>query len=761
MTSSKTDDDRVSASGGSAMKLTLGLLPMIALAGPFADQAFAQSTTPVELDPISVDGGTGGTGYKTARLKSKKATAPLINTPQTVTVVPQSVIEERNATDLVEVLRNTPGISIDAGENGFSSGGNSVFIRGMNATGSVFVDGARDNGNYTRDTFNVEAVEVVKGPAADNGRGGGSGYVNLVTKTPQLEEFIRASAVAGFDDDGRSRVRSQVDVNQVVDSFAFRFNAMAEGGDIFGRDVADSKAWGVAPSLAYGLGTDFRAILAYEHVERDELPDSGIAFNRNPGENRTSVINIPGAGPRDSWGEFLPRDTFFGAPTDYNDSTSDAFLARFEYDLNESWTISNQTRFQRVDRESVYRIPSATAVLPLPPDSPAGRQYYERVNDTLTNLTNISGEVDFGGFKHSLSGGLELSSEASDAVRGGDSSNVNSVEINTVAAYLYDTVELSEKWLVNGGFRVERYDVDIESSVPDIPGTTGNSFSQSDTTVGGKIGVVYKPRPEGSIYASYGVSQMPHGSLMSNPDISRTGANAFPGFVAGADPVEAHNYEVGVKWDFFDGALSTSAALFHTNKKKVAYNGAAGDPAIVYGEQVIQGAEFGFSGDITPRWSVFGGLLLLDTERKHGAAVDRALVSDYGTTGVIHPGYTGVTSTNGDELAFTPDVSASLWTKYRWDNGLTLGGGVQYVGESWIGRPDDALRVIPNGKFGKLPDHFLVHLMATYEVNDNITVRFNVDNVFDEQYLSTANWNGSWGYLGAPRTYRIGSSFKF
>lgn len=741
------------AAAPAPMKTTLGLLPLLALSAALTGPASAQNGDFV-LEEISVEG-TGGSGaatrYKRDRLQSKKATAPLVDTPQTVTVVPEEVIEERGATDLTEVLRNTPGISIDAGENGFGAGANHVFIRGMNASGSIFTDGSRDNGSFTRDTFNLEQVEVVKGPAADNGRGGGSGYVNLVTKTPTLDNFIRGSTRVGFDDYGQARARGAVDVNQVAGDFAFRFNAMAEGGDILGRDLADSDSWGVAPSIAYGLGTDFRVILAYEHVERKGRPDWGVPINVVPG------VTIPGAGPRTVYLPGDPRDTFYGGLDDFDDTKSDALLARIEYDINDSITISNQTRWSNVHRESAYQLP------------PAATTYrYDRENETFTNQSNLSAEFYTGTFKHNLSAGLEFSRETADSLRFPNNnpvpSQLSNVKVDTVAAYVYDNIELNEQWHINGGLRAERYSVDLESldAVTLLPTGLG-LFEDEHTTLSGKIGVVYKPRPEGSIYASYGISYLPHGSLLSNPDISRTGDNAFPGFVANADPVEAHNYEVGVKWDFFGGDLSATAAAFRTEKKKVAFHGnvGAGDPDIVYGEQVIQGVELGLAGNITSKWSVFGGVLFLDTERKHGPEVDRALQGDYGAGGTTHPDWSPVTSTNGDELAFTPNFSASLWSTYRWDNGLTLGAGVQYVGETWIGRPDDALRVIPNGKFGKLPDYFLVNLMAAYEVNDNITLRFNVDNVFNEKYLTSANWNGSWGNMGAPRTYRFGTSFRF
>ncbi|MET0263919.1 MAG: TonB-dependent receptor plug domain-containing protein, partial [Rariglobus sp.] len=135
-------------------------------------------------------------------LSSPKFTAPLLDTPQTISVIPQSVFNQQGATNLTEVLRNTPGISFNAGENGFSTGAGNFSMRGFDASDSILIDGSRDQGNYLRDTFNVEQVEVAKGPAADNGRGSAGGYVNLVTKTPQAKSFIGGTASYGFDDEG-------------------------------------------------------------------------------------------------------------------------------------------------------------------------------------------------------------------------------------------------------------------------------------------------------------------------------------------------------------------------------------------------------------------------------------------------------------------------------------------------------------------------------------------------------------------------------
>src|SRR5690606_20133673 len=190
-----------------------------------------------------------------------------------------------------------------------------------------------------------------------------------------------------------------------------------------------------------------------------------------------------------------------------------------------------------------------------------------------------------------------------------------------------------------------------------------HGFHDSQFTLSGKVGVVYKPLPNGSVYASFGVSHLPPGSYLSNPDISRTGDNAFPGLIAGADPTRFHNYEIGTKWDLFQNRLTLTAALFRTEKRNAPITGRDIGETVTtlkgYGQQIVQGIELGAAGKITENWSVFGGLLVMDSRRQHSAYLDdvrrRANSGDFSAG----PGLGGPwTSTNGDELAFTPRVSA-------------------------------------------------------------------------------------------------------
>jgi len=711
--------------------------------------------------------------YQRTEASSDKATAPLLDTPQTISVIPRELIRERGARTLAEVLRNTPGISFEAGENGFANSSNNFTLRGFDAGGSVFIDNARDSGSYTRDIFNVEAVEVVKGAAADNGRGSAGGYVNLVTKSPSLDPFASGDVSYGFDQyDSKDRKRATIDVNQPIGgSVAVRINGVWEDSGIPGRALAKSKLWGIAPSVALGLGSPLRVKLSFEHVERDDRPDWGV-----PGATiRDTLAFDPLAGA-------APRDAYYGLITDFDDATSNVVLGRIEYDVSTGVTISNQTRWSKVDRSSRFTIP--TGFTPATLLVPTSTLFYARENKSLTNLTNVAASLDTGGVAHTISAGVELSYEKSSADRFGAAvpasgntslltpnpgrvgaaplvpSQTARIDVRTVAVYLYDTIAVSDQFQITGGVRGENYDVEIDSlTAAGAPIGAADAFRRETFSLGGKLALVYKPADNASFYVSAGTSVLPPGSYLSNPDISRTGDNAFPGLVPGARNIRSDNYEIGVKWDFLGGALSTTAALFRSEKRNVPVTGRdvgeAADSLKGYQKQIAQGLELGVAGAVTPEWNIYGGVLVMDTKRKIAQSLDdarrRANPDDYLT----------VTSTDGDRLAFTPNVSASLWSTYRLPIGLTLGAGVQHVSSSFLGRPDNALRIIPNGRYGKLPAYTIANALIAYDVTDNVELRLNVDNIFNKTYAATTNWNGSRASLGVPRTFLVSAGFGF
>lgn len=717
------------------------------------------SDDPVQLPEVLIE------GQGTAPLSSPKFTAPLIDTPQTISVIPQSVFNQQGATNLTEVLRNTPGISFNAGENGFSTGSSSFAMRGFDSSDSIFIDGARDQGNYLRDTFNIQQVEVAKGAAADNGRVTAGGYVNMVTKTPVSQAFVAGTASFGFDEEGSDeRYRATIDVNQPLsEHVAFRLNAVGQTGGVAGRDVAEKNLWGVAPSLAFGLGTPTRLFLSYQHVEQNDIPDYGVpsAFVKGFEPSGTTLRH-------DQLPAGVERTNYYGLSSDYDDVTSDSFLARVEHDFNADLTLSNQTRYSVTDRKAIFTVVSNYTA---PATVATQRQGFDRENTAISNLTNLTARFDTGSLQHALATGLEISREESESGRdfagiglpAGTANtgtvnpdpdrapgvalvptNFDKVTVDSIGAYVNDTVEFSPRWQASAGLRVEHTKVKIRTSDGAIP-----DYDREDTSLSGKLGLVFKPVKNGTLYAAAGVATLSPGTVfLSNPDISRGGSQSLPN-IAGQQGEDSRlqkliNYELGAKWAFFDDRLFTSVALFRTEKHDVGM--ANGTTFLGYGEQYVQGIEFSAAGAITEGWSVFGGIVFLNSKRSHSAAIDAALADG---------------PTDGDQLAFTPKVSANLWTTYRFPFGLTLGGGLQYVGESYVGRPDNVDRSIPNGLNGKMPDYLIFNGLVAYEVTKNVTVRLNVENITDELYASNANWAARRITLGAPRSYLLSADFRF
>ncbi len=765
-----------------------GLSSFAALAqtAPVADDSAAKAEASAQvLSPITVT----GTAAPDPAPVSPKFTAPLLDTPQTVSIIPADLFNQQGAQNLTDVLSNTPGISFNAGENGFGSSTNNFSLRGVDTSGSIFIDGARDSGNYSRDVFNLEQVEVVKGPAADNGRGGAGGYVNLVTKTPQLQDAYSAGFSYGLDEYGSDdRTRTTFDLNKVVgEGTAVRLNLMTQDGGLPGRENVEKKGVGFAPSIAFGLGGATRFIASYQYLDQQDRPDWGVpsAF-------------IDGMSGRDPTVSEDRRANFYGLLSDFDDVTAHALTARIEHSLSPSSTLSNQTRWGRTERDARYTVP--TGYTPATREVATQVQSFQRDNVSISNLTNLSTQFSTGALKHTLAAGLEFSFEESESGRfptpNSVATNIDNpdpsraptpvvvrtqtaaADIDTIALYVYDTIALNEQWDLTAGVRGERYQAELDTRDAAGAPLNGDDFSVSETTVGGKLGVVFKPSEHGSFYAAIGLSSLPPGSYLSNPDISREGDNALPGLTGvnaeNAKVQRAINYELGTKWELFDERLTATAAVFRTQRKNVAITGREAGETVTtlkgYGEQIIEGLELSATGRISEVWTVFGGVAYMDTERQHSAFLDearcRANPTDYQAGASANDCPTliaGPLATDGDELAFSPKLSATLWTTYRLPIGLTIGGGLQHVDDAWLGRPDDAERIIPTRKagLGKLPDYTVFNAMLAYDVTTKLSLRLNLDNLTDELYATSANWGGQRVLLGDSRSVLLSADYRF
>ena len=688
----------------------------------------ASRTVMVELPPLSE---TLDVTAPTAPV-SPKYTEPLRDVPQTVTVISQKLIQEQGATTLRDVLRNVTGISIQAGEGGGGLPGDNLAIRGFAARNDIFVDGVRDFGAYTRDPFNVEQVEIVKGPASlYTGRGSTGGSLNLASKTPRLEAARGATLGTGTDSYGRATV----DVNQPVpalgENTAFRVNAMWTHADTPGRDAVESERWGIAPSLAFGLGTPTRVTLSYSRLDQDNVPEYGLPW--------VPATNVPLAAHANKPAP-VDFDNFYGlTDRDYEKTVTDIATAEVGHDFNDSVSLRSLVRHGRATRDSIITAPRFAST----DGTTINRQLQSRdLTDTIVAQQNdLTFHFDTGAVHHAFVAGTEVARETSEnfARSGPAAPTADLFDPNpgdpytgpitrtgartestaeTAALYASDTLRLNEKWEVSAGLRWDHFNVDFLNVAVN---QTATRFDRTDRMLSWRAGVVHKPAQNGSVYLAAGTSFNP--SAEGNTGLSLTASTAD------LTPEKSRSYEIGTKWDFPASRLALTGAVFRTEKVNARTPGVSpGDPpTVLQGEQRIDGLEIGVTGNLTDRWSTFFGYTFLDSE----------VVKSNNPAEV------------GSELANTPEHSASLWTTYRVRRGLEVGAGAQYVG--------DRINSLTTRRLA--PDYLLFDAMASYDFNQRFTLRLNVNNLTDERYIDRVG--GGHFIPGAGRSVALTTAIDF
>ena len=703
-------------------------------------------------------------GYEPEKLSSPKFTAPLVDTPQTITVIRKEVLQDQGATTLTDALRNSPGITFQMGENGNTSTGDAVYMRGYDTSGSIFVDGVRDVGTITRDVFNLEQIEVVKGPAgADIGRGSPTGYINLSSKAPTNENFGAASLSFGT----ASQKRATADINRKFsDTGAVRLNVMAQDSGVPGRDHVTNDRWGIAPSVSFGLGTPTRLTFSYLHVQQNNRPDGGLPTTGLDGYYLAQLAARGGNGPR------VDTGNYYGWMSDHDKVKADMLTARIEHDFSPDLKLSNVTRWGRSRQDLVITAPFSSGLTTPDLNNPAGwrvrllPQGKLQTNKVVTNHTNVTAKLDTGGVKHSISAGLELAREEQDTdarTSRIDASNGSLVgttyqaftnlytpdpnralvpvtatgasthgKLTTAALYAFDNIEFNKQWSLNGGVRYEHYKTDYLSvAAPATPPVANTALGTSGNLFTGKLGLVYKPADNGSVYAAVATSSKPPGSDFT---LSATATNVNN---PNLDPQKATTYEIGTKWELLDRKLLVTAAAFRTqNKNELSAADPVSGEVVQFGKTRVQGVELTAAGQITPAWAVIGGVAYTDAKIQEGSA----------------------TST-GAAVRFSPKVAATLWTTYKLPMGLTLGGGVRYVDTQ--ARSTSNVVLTSTSFFPKVPAYTVFDAMVGYEINRNVSLQLNIYNLTDKFYLARVNNAGNRFMLGAPRSAMLTANIKF
>jgi len=699
---------------------------------PTAAQDVAQDA-PRQLPALSVEGQlplNNSTDYKVDNPSLPKLTEPLRNTPQSIDVVPRQMIDDRGATTLNDAVRTVPGVSLAAGEGG--NQGSSLTLRGFTARGDIFLDGMRDFGSYYRDPFNLDQVEVLKGPASMLfGRGSTGGVVNQASKMPDRHGFTAGAVTFGTDFTKRITLDYDTPVEDIgITGAAFRFNAMANQNNVAGRDQAEFQRFGVAPSVAFGLGTATRTTVSYFHQQEDNTPDYG--FPRY-------FTGAPPMPPVDA-------NNFYGFANDFLRTNVDVVTGRIEHDVNSWLTVRDQLRFANYERKFRITEPQIPGgVTPFTPLSAINLTRNMIIGDSvetfLQNQTDAVANFNTWDLKHTAVGGIEIGRETSDPSRfnttpaapaanllaPGSSIEYHNTaliranphtEAQTAAAYFADTVKIGEMWEVSGGGRYDRFAADFEDNVTNV------MVGRTDNLLSWRAGLVFKPMPIGSIYFGWGTSFQPSAeSLSLSPSTINT------------PPEKSETFEFGTKWDVIQERLMLRAAIFRTDKTDVRVT----DPndstqQVLGGSQRVDGFEIEGAGRVTRQWQVFLGYAYLDGE------VTKA-----------PPGGFPI---EGAPLQNVPKHSFHLWSTYDLPYRFQVGGGINYVSER-VARNTP----VPFANNSIVDGYVTVDAMVKYGLTENVDIQLNAINLFDEFYIDQPHPNH---YIpGAGRTFLLTTEFKF
>lgn len=653
-------------------------------------------------------------------VSSPKFTQPILDTAQTITVISKEVMEEQGATTLRDVLRNVPGLTITAGEGGNPAGDN-LTLRGFAARNDIFIDGVRDLSPQARDPFNLEQVDVVKGPgSAYTGRGSTGGSINLINKTPGIRRILAGTLDFGTD----STRRATADINLPIgDSVAFRLNLLAHHSGVAGRDVVEFDRWGVAPSLTLGVGKPTRLTVSYYKLKQDNISDYGIPWVPNTNNVLVDFRDRPAP---------VPRDTFYGfRDRDFEKLDSDLVTLKFEKDFNDGLSLRNQFRYANSSRDSMATPPRFASI-----DSTViNREMRSWITEDKVwdNQTDFVARFSTGKIEHALVTGVNFTRENNTRVTrtAGNSPTtllnpnpddvftgvitvspiVGDITANSQALYIFDTAKLGSKWEMNGGLRWDRFDAE------GIVTQTGAPVSRVDRMLSGRAGVVFKPMSQGAIYASYGTSL--------NPSLEGLSYNTATTVI---DPEKTYTLEAGSKWDFFSGRVLLSGAVFRVEKFNARVPGLPNEPAqVLEGKQRVDGIELSVEGSLTKAWNVLAGYTLLDSatvESRNSSELGKALVN-------------------------TPRNSFNLWSTYTLRNGFHFGGGARFV--------DRRFGNTINTRF--VDAYWTFDLMASYPISRHLDLKLNIYNLSDKFYFDRIG--GGHIVPGPGRSAMLSTSFRF
>jgi len=744
-------------------------------AAMIASPAYAQNAEDDEvvLDTLRIEDATAdvnpnaepGAPYTARTSGDIRLTRPIAELPQTISVLTEKQIEDSGYTDLARILDAQPGVTVATGENG-NAFGDRYIIRGQEARSDVFVDGLRDPGMTTRESFAVDQVEISKGPNSTfAGRGTAGGAVNLITKQATTDyDFIKASAGIGTD----RYVRTTLDANIVAsDTIAVRANALYGYTEIPDRGPTDRERLGLAVSGTYSPSQDFALTLDYYGLRAEDNADLGDYLSGDASTGDRKPVETP----------------VYAQSQDFQKSDVDVFTGRLDWRIADNMTLSNRMRYGMSDNGYVVTGARGTTTDATDPNgeydtiSFSTHQGWQEV-DYFANQANLLIESEMLGGHNDLIIGIEYTDQrvlngvydvqnngATNCVVSGpggtspswcgigpDGQVVNGIntllgrditkdrwdqdwQMETISAYVMDTIDLTTALTLFGGVRYDHFSFDLGLQGSDL---VESAYDYSDDFWNGHLGVTYQLFEDGMIYASAATAaDVNCGESDVGTNAGYGGCIVLDGQIGMGKPERSVNLELGTKFNLFDDKFLLTAAVFQITKSDVfEASGGGYEPTGTgnTGKNRVRGVELGLAGNITPEWSMQGGVTLMDAEVRESAS---------------NPESVGLTLSN------FADFQAQFQTRYQIGD-FALGFAVKHKSKRYAGQPDTApgfgTREDGSTYYSQpVPAYTVGDLFAEYKFNRNMDFRLNVNNLTNEDYYTAAYRSGAFLYKGDAR----------
>lgn len=725
----------------------------------------------IELDALQVEERSADTNpyaevgapYKAKISGDSRHVKDLADTPQTITVLTQAQIKESGRSDLKEILDAQPGITLGTGENGNAFGDRYV-IRGHEARSDVFVDGLRDPGMTTRESFAVEQVEITKGPSSTfAGRGSSGGAVNSITKQASDEyDFNKVEAGIGTD----SYRRISLDSNTIInDDLAVRANLMHNYKKVPDRGPNDIERNGAALSASYKATDKLKLVADYYYLSAFDRNDLGSYIDSTTGDVNDDIPS-------------------YAQDEDFLKSDVNTVTLRALFEIDSNTRLENSTRYGTTNNGYVVtgaRLntldatdPSANGATDATAISLSTHQGWQEV-EYFANQLNLLKDMELFGKKNQFVLGGEYSNYnvvngvydndtladtncttysnrrgASDSYCISDTdgnfySDLNSImdrdiskgdedsnyKIQTISLYAMDTVEVTDALTVFAGVRADAFEYENTLTSNGVK----TVYEYDDVLWNGHLGATFKVAENANVYLTYSTAANINGGESDVTGCGYGGICSSSENVDQAKPETVENIELGTKWNLLNNKLLATAAIFQITKDDVM-EGTDYETDGTYntGKNRVQGVELSLVGNITDKISTQVGLSVMESE----------ILEAYDEEDV------------GGILANFADKSAFAQVRYQWNDQFSFGTAMNYSSEVYVGQPDSAAN-----EDRSVPDYAVFDAFASYKFNEQLNARINIANLTDKDYYLTAYRSGGFAYIGDARNAQLTVAYDF